>query len=108
MPDFIRRFGEQASDGTYFLSSSRSSIITSLLSAGYGSASILFDSVTYLETEPLCTLLSQNMRHDIHFLIVVPWLKPLLLIASVVVVQSSSGLAYSQLELLSKPERHFQ
>ncbi|KXN85730.1 Hexose transporter 2 [Leucoagaricus sp. SymC.cos] len=35
MPDFIRRFGEQNADGTYFLSSSRSSIITSLLSAGY-------------------------------------------------------------------------
>ncbi|EAU83517.1 sugar transporter [Coprinopsis cinerea okayama7 len=34
MPDFIRRFGEQADDGTYFLSSSRTSIITSLLSAG--------------------------------------------------------------------------
>lgn len=34
MPDFIRRFGEQGADGTYFLSSSRSSIITSLLSAG--------------------------------------------------------------------------
>ncbi|KAJ3574621.1 hypothetical protein NP233_g1641 [Leucocoprinus birnbaumii] len=34
MPDFIRRFGEQDSNGNFFLSSSRSSIITSLLSAG--------------------------------------------------------------------------
>ncbi|KAF8203957.1 sugar transporter [Pholiota molesta] len=34
MPDFIRRFGEIDSDGNYFLSSSRQSIITSLLSAG--------------------------------------------------------------------------
>ncbi|KAJ2924765.1 hypothetical protein H1R20_g12329, partial [Candolleomyces eurysporus] len=34
MPDFIRRFGEINADGEYFLSSSRQSIITSLLSAG--------------------------------------------------------------------------
>ncbi|KAI0049845.1 sugar transporter [Auriscalpium vulgare] len=34
MPDFIRRFGEIDSNGEYFLSSSRQSIITSLLSAG--------------------------------------------------------------------------
>ncbi|KII94314.1 hypothetical protein PLICRDRAFT_36565 [Plicaturopsis crispa FD-325 SS-3] len=34
MPDFIRRFGELGDDGEYFLSSSRQSIITSLLSAG--------------------------------------------------------------------------
>jgi SP family sugar:H+ symporter-like MFS transporter len=34
MPDFIRRFGEQDADGNFFLSSSRQSIITSLLSAG--------------------------------------------------------------------------
>ncbi|KAF5352859.1 hypothetical protein D9756_006125 [Leucocoprinus leucothites] len=34
MPDFIRRFGELGADGEYFLSPSRSSIITSLLSAG--------------------------------------------------------------------------
>ncbi|KAF8131598.1 general substrate transporter [Boletus edulis] len=34
MPDFIRRFGQVSSDGTYYLSSSRQSIITSLLSAG--------------------------------------------------------------------------
>ncbi|TFK25914.1 sugar transporter [Coprinopsis marcescibilis] len=34
MPDFIRRFGEQNADGVFFLSSSRQSIITSLLSAG--------------------------------------------------------------------------
>ncbi|KAF6765549.1 general substrate transporter [Ephemerocybe angulata] len=34
MPDFIRRFGELGPDGEYFLSSSRQSIITSLLSAG--------------------------------------------------------------------------
>jgi SP family sugar:H+ symporter-like MFS transporter len=37
MPDFQRRFGEPRNDGTgaYFLSSSRQSIITSLLSAGF-------------------------------------------------------------------------
>ncbi|KAK7451798.1 hypothetical protein VKT23_012476 [Stygiomarasmius scandens] len=34
MDDFVARFGEQASDGSFFLSSSRQSIITSLLSAG--------------------------------------------------------------------------
>ncbi|EKM84259.1 hypothetical protein AGABI1DRAFT_52117 [Agaricus bisporus var. burnettii JB137-S8] len=34
MPDFVRRFGEQGADGEFFLSSSRQSIITSLLSAG--------------------------------------------------------------------------
>ncbi|KAH0837886.1 general substrate transporter [Lanmaoa asiatica] len=34
MPDFIRRFGQVSSGGTYYLSSSRQSIITSLLSAG--------------------------------------------------------------------------
>ncbi|RXW18128.1 hypothetical protein EST38_g7728 [Candolleomyces aberdarensis] len=34
MPDFIRRFGEIDANGEYFLSSSRQSIITSLLSAG--------------------------------------------------------------------------
>ncbi|KAA1478057.1 general substrate transporter [Dentipellis sp. KUC8613] len=34
MPDFIQRFGEQNADGTFTLSSSRQSIITSLLSAG--------------------------------------------------------------------------
>ncbi|TFK86335.1 general substrate transporter [Polyporus arcularius HHB13444] len=34
MPDFVQRFGEQQSDGTWVLSSSRQSIITSLLSAG--------------------------------------------------------------------------
>ena len=35
MPDFQRRFGEVDADGVPFLSSSRQSIITSLLSAGY-------------------------------------------------------------------------
>ncbi|KAI0065343.1 general substrate transporter [Artomyces pyxidatus] len=35
MPDFIARFGQIGSDGEPFLSSSRQSIITSLLSAGY-------------------------------------------------------------------------
>ena len=35
MPDFQRRFGEIDADGNPFLSSSRQSIITSLLSAGY-------------------------------------------------------------------------
>ncbi|KAH9486467.1 Low-affinity glucose transporter [Psilocybe cubensis] len=34
MPDFIRRFGELDDQGKFFLSSSRQSIITSLLSAG--------------------------------------------------------------------------
>ncbi|KAJ7292647.1 general substrate transporter [Mycena rebaudengoi] len=34
MPDFIDRFGEVGADGAMFLSSSRQSIITSLLSAG--------------------------------------------------------------------------
>jgi hypothetical protein len=35
MPDFIRRFGEfDEGEGDYVLSSSRQSIITSLLSAG--------------------------------------------------------------------------
>ncbi|KAH9923154.1 general substrate transporter [Epithele typhae] len=34
MPDFVQRFGEQNADGTFILSSSRQSIITSLLSAG--------------------------------------------------------------------------
>ncbi|KAG6857299.1 hypothetical protein H0H87_006492 [Tephrocybe sp. NHM501043] len=34
MPDFVNRFGELGSDGEMFLSSSRQSIITSLLSAG--------------------------------------------------------------------------
>lgn len=35
MDDFVRRFGEVGSDGAPFLSASRQSIITSLLSAGY-------------------------------------------------------------------------
>ena len=35
MPDFIERFGEPNGQGGYYLSSSRQSIITSLLSAGY-------------------------------------------------------------------------
>lgn len=34
MPDFIERFGIQNADGSFTLSSSRQSIITSLLSAG--------------------------------------------------------------------------
>ncbi|KAG2031293.1 general substrate transporter [Suillus americanus] len=34
MPDFIRRFGQEGPDGQYYLSSSRQSIIVSLLSAG--------------------------------------------------------------------------
>ncbi|KAF5371780.1 hypothetical protein D9758_003568 [Tetrapyrgos nigripes] len=34
MDDFVERFGEQAADGSFFLSSHRQSIITSLLSAG--------------------------------------------------------------------------
>jgi hypothetical protein len=34
MPDFIDRFGQVGADGQMFLSSSRQSIITSLLSAG--------------------------------------------------------------------------
>ncbi|KAF4623455.1 hypothetical protein D9613_002266 [Agrocybe pediades] len=34
MPDFVRRFGEVDGNGNFFLSSSRQSIITSLLSAG--------------------------------------------------------------------------
>ncbi|KAI0275470.1 general substrate transporter [Gloeopeniophorella convolvens] len=34
MPDFVRRFGQVDSNGQHFLSSSRQSIITSLLSAG--------------------------------------------------------------------------
>ncbi|KAG2136543.1 general substrate transporter [Suillus bovinus] len=34
MPDFIRRFGQEETDGQYYLSSSRQSIIVSLLSAG--------------------------------------------------------------------------
>ena len=34
MPDFVRRFGELDASGNPFLSSSRQSIITSLLSAG--------------------------------------------------------------------------
>ncbi|KAG1747556.1 general substrate transporter [Suillus lakei] len=34
MPDFIRRFGQEGTDGVYYLSSSRQSIIVSLLSAG--------------------------------------------------------------------------
>ncbi|KAG1830873.1 general substrate transporter [Suillus variegatus] len=34
MPDFIRRFGQEGTDGQYYLSSSRQSIIVSLLSAG--------------------------------------------------------------------------
>ena len=35
MPDFIRRFGQPDGNGGYILTSSRQSIITSLLSAGY-------------------------------------------------------------------------
>ena len=35
MPDFIRRFGEQREDGSWYLSADRQSLITSLLSAGY-------------------------------------------------------------------------
>lgn len=36
MPDFVQRFGEPIGpDGEYILTSSRQSIITSLLSAGY-------------------------------------------------------------------------
>lgn len=38
MEDFIGRFGEIGADGKPFLSSSRQSIITSLLSAGYVTA----------------------------------------------------------------------
>ncbi|KAG2115382.1 general substrate transporter [Suillus cothurnatus] len=34
MPDFIRRFGQEGTNGQYYLSSSRQSIIVSLLSAG--------------------------------------------------------------------------
>ncbi|KAG1742746.1 general substrate transporter [Suillus paluster] len=34
MPDFIRRFGQEGTDGQYYLSSSRQSVIVSLLSAG--------------------------------------------------------------------------
>lgn len=34
MKDFIRRFGELGPDGEYFLSTSRQSLITSLLAAG--------------------------------------------------------------------------
>lgn len=34
MPDFIRRFGQEGTDGQYYLSSSRQSIIVSLLSVG--------------------------------------------------------------------------
>lgn len=34
MPDFIRRFGQEGTDGQYYLSSTRQSIIVSLLSAG--------------------------------------------------------------------------
>ncbi|TBU40716.1 general substrate transporter [Dichomitus squalens] len=34
MEDFVARFGQQHADGTFFLSASRQSIITSLLSAG--------------------------------------------------------------------------
>ncbi|EMD31107.1 hypothetical protein CERSUDRAFT_120076 [Gelatoporia subvermispora B] len=34
MPDFVARFGQQQSDGSFVLTSSRQSIITSLLSAG--------------------------------------------------------------------------
>ena len=35
MPDFVNRFGQLGADGQMFLSSSRQSIITSLLSAGF-------------------------------------------------------------------------
>ena len=35
MPDFVRRFGEPDGEGGFVLSSSRQSIITSLLSAGW-------------------------------------------------------------------------
>lgn len=42
MPDFVRRFGEQGADGEFFLSSSRQSIITSLLSAGCASLNLYF------------------------------------------------------------------
>jgi hypothetical protein len=46
MPDFIRRFGELGADGQFVLSSSRQSIITSLLSAGcVGLNSFLFSGV---------------------------------------------------------------
>ena len=38
MDDFVQRFGQQQADGTWVLSSSRQSIITSLLSAGYASS----------------------------------------------------------------------
>jgi SP family sugar:H+ symporter-like MFS transporter len=41
MEDFIKRFGEQAQDGTWFLSTSRQSTITSLLAAGTFFGSIL-------------------------------------------------------------------
>lgn len=47
MPDFIRRFGEPDGEGGFFLSSSRQSIITSLLSAGcVDSCSICFAVLT--------------------------------------------------------------
>ena len=38
MDDFVQRFGQQQAGGTWVLSSSRQSIITSLISAGYASA----------------------------------------------------------------------
>ena len=56
MPDFIRRFGEQDANGVFFLSNSRSSIITSLLSAGLV-LSAFFHARALME----CTL-PQNLR----------------------------------------------
>lgn len=57
MPDFIRRFGEQDANGDFFLSSSRQSIITSLLSAGYAEPTSTFSgaNLAYLYLELSCT-----------------------------------------------------
>lgn len=69
---------------------------------------LVCDSIAYIEKEPSCTPFSEYRDFNVDLLIVVPWLKPSPLTALVVVVLSSFGLPYSQLELSSRPERRSQ
>ena len=58
MPDFVRRFGVENPDGTFTLDSSRQSIITSLLSAGYVSLCVCLLSWTCVDPRFYWTRLS--------------------------------------------------
>lgn len=110
MPDFISRFGEIGSDGEPFLSSSRQSIITSLLSAGWVRPSRR--SVLYWHmyaTAPSCEqimFLNSQLRLKSHY-IAEPWDKHLPLTALVVVDPFWSGLRYSPSVSLSRLPPNF-